>query len=198
MTQMSALGRPTGVGSVGLSLEVAEDGSGVHPEIPGRPGPIAPVPLEDLEDVLPSEVLASLGQRNDSALVVTSQIQVVDADERLVGQDDRLLDPVLQLPNVPRPVIVAHPFERLRCEALDHGVELGRVLLEEELCEEDDIVTSNRSPWISSGNSITTKSAAATASPSGATSNPSSSARCQPRPLSRAPTTTRAPLSRSR
>jgi hypothetical protein len=69
---MSALGRPTGFGRARLPFEVTEDGARVHPQISGCPGPIAAVPLEDLEDVLPSEVLASLGQRNDRALVITS------------------------------------------------------------------------------------------------------------------------------
>jgi len=130
MTQMSAFGSSPGVGSVGLAFEVAKNGARVDPEISGRAGPIAAVSLEDVEDVLPGEVLARLSERNDSALLVASEVEVIDANERLVGQNDRLFDPVLELANVPGPIITAHRFECLWREPLDRGAELGGVFLE--------------------------------------------------------------------
>ena len=110
MTLMSALGRSAGFRCVRVALQIAEHGPRIDPQIPRRSRTIATISLEDLEDVVPGEVLARLRERDDGALLIAAEVEVVRADQGLVRKHDRLLDAVFELTDIARPVVVMHRF----------------------------------------------------------------------------------------
>src|SRR5947209_2595590 len=88
---------------VRLAFEVSEDRPRIDPEIARRLRAIPVVPLEDLEHVAALELLLRLLEREDRRLARRAEVQVVDVEELLLAEDERLLDAVLELPDVPRP-----------------------------------------------------------------------------------------------
>ena len=105
MTLMSSLGRSPRLRGVWLPLEVSEHRARIDPQITRRSRSIAAVSLEDFENVLPREVLPCLRERDDRALLIAAQVEVFCSDQSLVRKHDRLLDAVLQLADVARPVV---------------------------------------------------------------------------------------------
>jgi len=84
MTLMSAPGRSARLGRIRIALEISEHGPRIDPQIARGSGPIAPVSLEDLEDVLPGEVLAGLRQWDDCTLSIATEVEVLRSDQGLI------------------------------------------------------------------------------------------------------------------
>src|SRR5262249_45227425 len=103
-------------------------------------GSVAVVALEDLEHVLALELFLRLLERQDRAVLVLAQIQVLGPEERAVAEDQPLLDSVLELPDVARPRALLYRRQRLRGEALHLRGELLGVLREERLGDDEDVV----------------------------------------------------------
>src|SRR6202044_396709 len=86
---------------VRLALEVAEDRSRIDPEIARRLGPVPVVPLEDLEHVAALEVLFRLLEREDRRFARGAELEIVHVEELSFAQDERFLEAVLELADVP-------------------------------------------------------------------------------------------------
>src|SRR5215217_2477325 len=123
-------------------LQVAEDGARVHAQVLGRLRPVAVVSREHFVDVTLLEFFLGLEQRHDGLQVLRLEVQVVRAQERLVREDNGLLDAVLQLADVAGPAVLLHGDGGGRGEALGPGAELARVLVEEELAQHDDVLAA--------------------------------------------------------
>src|SRR5207237_3968691 len=98
------------IGREGLSapfrlhpLQVAEDGARIDAQVLGGLGAVAAVAVEDFVDVALLPLVPRLRERKDRIQLLGAQLQIVRGDERLVGEHHRLLDAVLQLPDVARP-----------------------------------------------------------------------------------------------
>ncbi len=77
---MSALGSSARFRNVWLTLEISEHRPRIDPQITCRSCAIAAVSLEDLEDVLPREVLPRLGEWDDRAPLIAAEIEVFRPD----------------------------------------------------------------------------------------------------------------------
>ena len=135
-------GRSARGGGIRLSLQVAEDGARIDAEVPRGLRPVPVVSLEHLEDVATLEVLARLRERHDRLQGLGEKVHVLGANERAIAEHNRLLDAVLQLTNVARPIVFADRDQRVRREALHLRVQLLGELLKEEFREEDDVITA--------------------------------------------------------
>src|SRR6185503_19658741 len=107
-----------------LFFEVTEDGPRVDAEVARGLGPVAVVQGEDLVDVVALELLLGGRERKDRRQVVTRQPQVLRAEEVPLGEDDRLLQSILQLADVSRPVVLLDRHRSVGREALHAGVVL--------------------------------------------------------------------------
>src|SRR5262245_61836109 len=73
-----------------LALEVAEDRPWVDAEIARGLRAIPVVALEHLEDVLALELLFRFLERENRAFATLIELEVLDAEERLVAKNERL------------------------------------------------------------------------------------------------------------
>src|SRR5690349_8264789 len=96
-----------------FALEVAKNRPRVHAEILSGLGAVAIVALEHLENVATFEVFARLGERRDRHDRLRQHVEILDADQRLVAHHERLLDAVLELANVARPLVLADGDQRV-------------------------------------------------------------------------------------
>ncbi len=142
MTLMSASGGPAGLRGVWIALQVAEHGPRIDTQLTGGTGPVTTVSLQDFQNISAGEILPRLSERNHCPLLFSTKVEILWSNQCLIGEDDGLFDPILQLTDVTRPVVPLHRFERLGCEALDRRVKLGGVLVEKELREDHDVVTA--------------------------------------------------------
>ncbi len=83
-----------------------------------------------------------MAQRRDLLEGFREEVEVVGSDERLVGEHQRLLDTVLELADVARPLVFAHRLERARREALHVGGILLGVLLQEVFADDDHVLAA--------------------------------------------------------
>src|SRR5262245_7523777 len=120
-------------------LEVTEDRPRIDAEVARRLRAVAVVAIENLLHVAALPLFARLRERKDRLELFRREIQVLGTDHRLVGEDDGLLDAVLELPHVAGPVVLSDRDERVRREADDLAVELARELPEQVLREHDDV-----------------------------------------------------------
>src|SRR5262249_50037565 len=111
-----------------LPLQVAEDRARVDAEVPRRLRPVAVGPLARLQHVPALELLRRLLERHDRRLGAGAEIEVLRAQERPVAEHQRLLDPVLELPDVAWPGVLLDRRQRRRAEAADGAAELVGVL----------------------------------------------------------------------
>src|SRR5580692_452646 len=118
-------------GRVRLALEVTEDGPWIDPEVARRLRAVAAVALEDLEHVAPLELLLRLLEREDRALRLLGEVEVLGGEQGLVAEHERLLDAVLELPDVAGPGALLDAGQSLRGEPLHVRRELLGVLLEQ-------------------------------------------------------------------
>src|SRR5262249_27994234 len=101
LPRLAGRGRRLGAG---LFFEVAEDGPRVDAEVARRLRAVAVVALEDLEHVVALEVFFRLFERLDRLERLGPEIEIFGRKERLVTQDQRLLQAVLELADVARPI----------------------------------------------------------------------------------------------
>ena len=98
---------PLGIGFC-FALEVAEDGARIDAEVARGLRAVAVVALEHLEDVLALELLLRLLEREDRrSRAPGPRSRSSGAEQRLVAEDERLLDAVLELADVAGPVVLA-------------------------------------------------------------------------------------------
>src|SRR3954467_3573312 len=135
--------RPCGYGfgaPVRLFLQVAEDRPRIDAQVLGGLRPVSAVPLQAFVDVAVAEVLHRLRERQDGVELLWPQLQVFRRDEGTLGEDHRLLDAVLELPDVARPAEVPDRVERLPAEALHLRAQLASRAAEKELGEHASVL----------------------------------------------------------
>src|SRR5262252_1955992 len=98
--------------------------------------------LEVLERIPALELLFGLLEREDARLGGRAEAQVLRREERLVAEHQRLLDVVLELPDVARPRVLLDGRERRRAEALHRAAELVGVLREQRLGDDHHVVAA--------------------------------------------------------
>src|SRR5438067_4547509 len=125
-----------------LPLEVAEDGAWIDAQVLGGLRAVAAVPLQNVVDVTVPEVLQGLGERQDRVEVLRPQLEVLRSDEGSLGEHHRLLDAVLELPDVARPAEMPDGAERLPVEPPHLGGELAGGAGEEELGEHGRVLAA--------------------------------------------------------
>src|SRR5215831_7166488 len=125
-----------------LLLEVPEDGPWIDAEVACRLGPVAAVQRQDFVYVLALKLLLGVGERQDRRQIVTLQIEVLRADERLLAEDDGLLQAVLELADVARPAVLAHGDDGVRREALHPVAVLRRVAGQVVARDDQDVVAA--------------------------------------------------------
>src|SRR5262245_44289275 len=90
-----------------LFLEMPEDGARIDPQVARGLSAIAAVELQHRIDVLALPLLARLAERQHLTPLTVGEPQIFGAQQRLVGQHDRLLEAIFQLPNIARPAMLA-------------------------------------------------------------------------------------------
>src|SRR3984885_16185016 len=126
---------------VWLAFEVAKDGAGVDAKVARRLRAVAVVSLEHFEHVLPLKLLLRFLEGQDRVLAGLPQIQILRTEQRPLAENQRLLDAVLDLPNVARPRILLDGGERLGSKPLDRRLELVGVLRQEGLRDDENVIT---------------------------------------------------------
>src|SRR6185369_6865514 len=109
-------------------LEVAKDRARIDAEIARCLRPVAVVPFERLEHVFSLKLLLRLLEWHDRRLRPCAEIEVFQGEQRLIAEDERLLDAVLELPDVTRPRVFLDGPERPRTEAAHWTAQLIGVL----------------------------------------------------------------------
>ncbi len=99
----------------------------IDAEIAGGLRAIPVVERENFVDVVALEFVLGLGEREDLRQHVAGQAEVVGSDHARLAEHDRLLDAVLELADVARPVVLANRDGGVRREAFDLRVVLARV-----------------------------------------------------------------------
>src|SRR6185295_5824605 len=127
-----------------------DEGIAMDAEDPGGAALVPVLALERTQHVGLLEALARLLERERRGLahapslpgLVHGEIerQILEEDDGPRGQRHAALDDVLQLAHVPRPVIRLERRERALRHAPDVLLELPRILLDEMLGEEGDVL----------------------------------------------------------
>ncbi len=125
-----------------FALEVSEDGARIHTQVTRGAGAVAAVEAEHFIDVLALPALACLGQGEDGRQLVGVDAEVVGAEQGLVSQHQRLLDSVLHLANVSRPVVALDRGDRAGGEPAHLAGQLLRVARQQVARQHHHVITA--------------------------------------------------------